>query len=112
MTVSMEASVRFLIALGAAVLILLTYIFVEISSVLYLGALVLNELMGIPVMASVIVLAAGIGLYTIIVGLRAVIWTEMFQLGVLLLGGIARNQGHRVPVRIPGRGVLLVPAGV
>jgi SSS family solute:Na+ symporter len=72
-----------------AVLILLTYIFVEISSVLYLGALVLNELMGIPVMASVIVLAAGMGLYTIIGGLRAVIWTEMFQLGVLLLGGIA-----------------------
>src|SRR5215468_4564960 len=40
-----------------AVLIILTYIFVEISSVLYLGALVLHELMGIPVMASVVVLA-------------------------------------------------------
>ncbi len=72
-----------------AVLIVLTYIFVEISSVLYLGALVLHELMGIPVMTSVIVLAAATGLYTIIGGLRAVVWTEMFQLGVLLLGGIA-----------------------
>jgi solute:Na+ symporter, SSS family len=72
-----------------AVLIVLTYIFVEISSVLYLGALVLHELMGIPVMTSVIVLAAATGLYTIIGGLRAVVWTEMFQLGVLLLGGVA-----------------------
>jgi SSS family solute:Na+ symporter len=72
-----------------AVLIILTYVFVEISSVLYLGALVLHELMGFPVMASVIALALGTGIYTISGGLRAVIWTEMFQLSVLLLGGIA-----------------------
>src|SRR6266571_2263600 len=72
-----------------AALVILTYIFVEISSVLYLGALVLHELMGIPVMASVIVLAAATGVYTIMGGLRAVVWTEMFQLSVLLLGGIA-----------------------
>ena len=72
-----------------AVLVVLTYIFVEISSVLYLGALVIHELLGIPVMLSVVVLAVGTGLYTITGGLRAVVWTEMFQLSVLLMGGVA-----------------------
>ena len=72
-----------------AVLVVLTYIFVEISAVLYLGALVIHELMGIPVMVSVVILAVGTGIYTITGGLRAVVWTEMFQLGVLLVGGVA-----------------------
>ncbi len=72
-----------------AVLVVLTYIFVEISSVLYLGALVIHELLGIPVMVSVVVLAVATGLYTITGGLRAVVWTEMFQLSVLLMGGVA-----------------------
>lgn len=71
-----------------AVLILLTYVLVEISAVLYLGALSLHSLLDIPVLTSVVVLAVLTGLYTIIGGLRAVIWTEMLQLGVLVLGGI------------------------
>ena len=71
-----------------AVLILLTYILVEISAVLYLGALSLHSLLDIPVVTSVVALAVLTGIYTIIGGLRAVIWTEMLQLGVLVLGGI------------------------
>ena len=69
-------------------LILLTYIFVEISAVLYLGALSLHSLLNIPVLASVLILALLTGVYTISGGLRAVIWTEMLQLGVLVTGGI------------------------
>ncbi len=72
-----------------AVLVVLTYIFVEISAVLYLGAVVFQELLGVPVMTSVVLLAGFTGIYTIMGGLRAVIWTEMFQLIVLLAGGIA-----------------------
>lgn len=71
-----------------AALILLTYIFVEISAVLYLGALSLHALLNIPVLASVLILALLTGVYTISGGLRAVIWTEMLQLGVLVTGGI------------------------
>src|SRR4029453_8177737 len=37
---------------------------------------------------SVVVLAVATGVYTITGGLRAVAWTEMLQLGVLLTGGI------------------------
>ena len=72
-----------------AVLVLLTYVFVEISAVLYLGALALHSLLNIPVMTSVVVLAVATGIYTIAGGLRAVVWTEMLQLGVLILGGAA-----------------------
>ena len=71
------------------VLILFTYIFVEIGAVLFLGALSLYALFGIPILYSVFVLAVLTGVYTIAGGLRAVIWTEMVQLGVLIVGGIA-----------------------
>src|SRR5687768_14196572 len=71
-----------------AALILLTYVLVEIAAVLYMGALALNVLTGIPITYSVVVLAVATGLYTITGGLRAVVWTEMLQLGVLLTGGI------------------------
>jgi SSS family solute:Na+ symporter len=72
-----------------AVLVLLTYVFVEISAVLYLGGLALHSLLGIDIMLSIVVLAVATGAYTITGGLRAVIWTEMLQLVVLLAGGLA-----------------------
>jgi len=72
-----------------SVLILLTYILVEIGGVLYLGALALHTLLGTPVMTSAIVLALLTGIYTIAGGLKAVVWTEILQLAVLLFGGFA-----------------------
>lgn len=72
-----------------SVLVLLTYVFVEISAVLYLGALSLHALLGIPMATSVLILATTTGIYTIAGGLRAVIWTEMVQLAVLMLGMFA-----------------------
>lgn len=71
-----------------AALVMLTYIFVEVSAVLYLGGLAIHSLLGIDIMVSVVALALATGAYTIAGGLRAVIWTEMLQLGVLLSGGI------------------------
>ncbi len=72
-----------------ALLILITYIFVEIAAVLYLGAIALHALLGIPMTSSIIIIAVFTGIYTIAGGLRAVVWTEMLQLVVLLTGGIA-----------------------
>jgi SSS family solute:Na+ symporter len=71
------------------VLVLITYIFVEVSAVLYLGALSLHALLNVDVMASVVVLALATGAYTIAGGLRAVVWTELLQLSVLVVGGLA-----------------------
>lgn len=72
-----------------AILILFTYVFVEIGAVLFLGALSLYALFDIPIMWSVLALAILTGAYTIAGGLRAVIWTEMVQLVILIIGGIA-----------------------
>ena len=69
-------------------LVLLTYIFVEISAVLYLGALAFHTMLGIPISYSILLLALLTGLYTILGGLRAVVWTEMLQLVVLVTGGL------------------------
>ncbi|MEI8373909.1 MAG: sodium/solute symporter [Planctomycetota bacterium] len=69
-----------------AALVLATYIFVEIAAVLYFGALALFALTSIPMTYSILVLAVATGAYTIAGGFRAVIWTEMLQLVVLLLG--------------------------
>lgn len=71
-----------------ALLILFTYVFVEIGAVLYLGGLTLHALFGIPILYSILGMALLTGLYTVLGGLRAVIWTEMVQLVVLVLGGI------------------------
>src|SRR5437867_1952485 len=75
--------------LAFAGLMLAMYIFVEMAGVLYLGAVALHKLADIDVMSSVIILAVATGAYTILGGLRAVVWTEMLQLVVLLSGGLA-----------------------
>ena len=72
-----------------SVLVLLTYIFVEIGAVLYLGAISLHGLLGISMMTSILIIAVFTGIYTIAGGLRAVVWTEMLQICVLVLGMIA-----------------------
>lgn len=72
-----------------AALVLLTYVFVEVSAVLYLGGVAIHSLLGIDVLWSVVALAIATGVYTIAGGLRAVIWTEILQLTVLLAGGIS-----------------------
>ncbi len=71
-----------------AVLILFTYVFVEIGAVLYLGGLSLHALFGIPILYSIFGMAVLTGIYTVLGGLKAVIWTEMVQLVILVMGGI------------------------
>jgi solute:Na+ symporter, SSS family len=71
-----------------AALILLIYVFVEIGAVLYFGALALNALLGIPLQWCIPLIALVTGVYTITGGLKAVVWTEMLQLAVLIGGGV------------------------
>jgi SSS family solute:Na+ symporter len=72
-----------------ASLVMVIYLLVELAAVLYLGALALFSLTRIPLVYSIVLLAAATGVYTIAGGLRAVVWTEMLQLAVLLSGGLA-----------------------
>jgi len=66
---------------------ILVYVFVNLTSVLSLGAITLNAVLGIPILYSVIALALISAIYTIYGGLSAVAWTDFVQVGVLVVGG-------------------------
>ena len=67
---------------------LLVYVFVNLTSVLWLGALALNTIMGIPVFWAIIGLAAFAAIYSIYGGLTAVAWTDVVQVIFLIAGGL------------------------
>lgn len=71
-----------------AVFWLLVYVFVNLTAVLYLGALSIESLMGVPFIYAVIGLALFALLYSIYGGLKAVAWTDVVQVFFLFLGGI------------------------
>lgn len=71
-----------------AVFWLVVYIFVNLTSVLYLGALALQTIMGVPLIYGIIGLALFSSLYTIYGGLKAVAWTDVVQVIVLIGGGL------------------------
>ncbi|WP_194767496.1 SLC5 family protein [Tamlana sp. I1] len=68
---------------------ILVYVFVNLTSVLSLGAITLHAVLGIPIMYGVIGLAVFSAIYTIYGGLSAVAWTDFIQVGVLIVGGLA-----------------------
>lgn len=71
-----------------AVLSIVAAIVVHIGFAFYTGAWVLHGMLGIPVNACILVVAALAGLYTIVGGLLAVMWTESIQTLILLAGAI------------------------
>lgn len=71
-----------------AVFWILVYIFVNLTSVLYLGALAMQTIMGVPLIYGIIGLALFSALYSIYGGLMAVAWTDVVQVVVLVGGGI------------------------
>lgn len=72
-----------------AIFWLLLYVFVNLTSVLYLGALSINTILGIPMMYSIIGLALFSMVYSIYGGLKAVAWTDVVQVVFLIAGGLA-----------------------
>ena len=78
-----------------AVFWLFIYIFVNLTSVLYLGALAMTQIIDIPSFGgispmwwAVLGLAVFSSLYTIYGGLKAVAWTDVVQVVVLVFGGL------------------------
>jgi solute:Na+ symporter, SSS family len=72
-----------------AVFWLLLYVFVNLTSVLYLGALSLNTILDIPLTYGIIGLALFAMVYSIYGGLKAVAWTDVVQVVFLIIGGLA-----------------------
>ncbi|GAB1307843.1 sodium/sugar symporter [Urechidicola sp. KH5] len=64
------------------------YVFVNLASVLYLGALALETIMGIKMIYGVIGLACFAAAYSLYGGLSAVAWTDVIQVVFLVLGGL------------------------
>jgi len=65
------------------------YIFVNLTSVLYLGSLALETIMGIPLIYGILSLALFAAAYSLYGGLKAVAWTDVIQVVFLVLGGFA-----------------------
>lgn len=76
------------VRIGLAVFWLLLYIFVNLTSVMYLGALAIQTIIGIPLVWGIIGLAVFSALYSIYGGLKAVAWTDVLQVLVLIGGGL------------------------
>lgn len=64
------------------------YVFVNLASVLYLGALALETIMGIPMAYGVLGLSLFAAAYSLYGGLSAVAWTDVIQVVFLILGGL------------------------
>lgn len=71
-----------------AVFWLLVYIFVNLTSILYLGAVTMETILGIPLIYGIIGLAVFAAAYTIYGGLKAVAWTDVIQVSFLVGGGL------------------------
>lgn len=64
-----------------------TYIFTKIGITLLAGGILLKEILGWNFVASTIIILLVTGIYTIIGGLRSVMYTQIFQAVIFLLGG-------------------------
>lgn len=71
-----------------AVFWLAVFVFINLTSILYLGALTIQKVMGIPLVAGVLALAFLAGLYSIYGGLKAVALTDVIQVVFLVGGGL------------------------
>ncbi|NCT10782.1 MAG: sodium/solute symporter [Flavobacteriia bacterium] len=64
------------------------YVFVNLASVLYLGGLAIETIMGVDMIYAVIGLALFAAAYSLYGGLSAVAWTDVIQVIFLILGGL------------------------
>ncbi len=66
---------------------LVAYVFTKISVAVYAGALVLNTILGWNIWLGATLLIVATGIYTLFGGLKAVIYTDFLQAGILIAGG-------------------------
>ena len=71
-----------------AIFWLLVFVFVNLTSILYLGALAINTMMGVDLIWGIVGLAIFAAVYSIYGGLKAVAWTDVIQVVFLIGGGL------------------------
>ncbi|WP_299703268.1 sodium/sugar symporter [uncultured Pontibacter sp.] len=98
-----------------AIFWIMLYIFVNLTTVLYLSALALSVVFGVSTMWAIVGLAVVAVSYSIYGGLKAVAWTDVIQVVFLIMGGLVTTylaldavSGGEGPMR--GMGMLLAKA--
>lgn len=71
-----------------AIFWLFVYVFINLTSVIYLGALAMKTIMGVEMSTGIIGLVLFAGVYSIYGGLKAVAWTDVIQVIFLVGGGL------------------------
>jgi SSS family solute:Na+ symporter len=67
---------------------LVAYVLTKVSITIYAGGIVVSELLGIPFWYGAIGVVVFTGIYTVIGGMKAVIYTETLQTIILILGSV------------------------
>jgi SSS family solute:Na+ symporter len=67
---------------------LIVFVFVNLTSILYLGALAMEKVMGVRMIYGILGLAIFAAIYSIYGGLKAVAWTDVVQVIFLIGGGL------------------------
>ncbi|KAB5487664.1 MULTISPECIES: sodium:solute symporter [Flagellimonas] len=67
---------------------LVAYVLTKVSVTIYAGGIVVSELLGIPFWYGAIGVVVFTGIYTIVGGMKAVIYTETLQTVILILGSL------------------------
>jgi solute:Na+ symporter, SSS family len=65
------------------------YVLTKISVTLFAGAIVVRAVTGLDMWTSTVIIVVATGVYTVAGGLRAVIYTEVLQTFVLIIGSVA-----------------------
>ena len=90
---------------GLAVFWVALFVFVNISTVLYLGALAVENILDIPFIWGIVGLVVYAASFSIFGGLKAVVWTDVVQVVVLVIGGLVASY-MVLNAYSDGRGVL------
>jgi SSS family solute:Na+ symporter len=77
------------VALIMAVFWLFLYVFVNLTSILYLGAVAINGLAGGEYLHLIMVVLAAMGLLITLGGMKVIGYTDVLQVAVLIIGGLA-----------------------
>lgn len=71
-----------------AVFWVLVYIFVNMTAVLYLGALAMERIIGVPMIYGIIGFSFFSAVYSLWGGMKAIAWTDVINVVVLIFGGL------------------------
>lgn len=72
---------------------------VHVAVIIYAPALVMAEIVGVPLKLSVLIMGALTALYTTAGGIKGVIWTDTIQVGVVVVGvtAVTLSALHQIP---------------